>query len=181
MIKTKQVAVYALSLALVIALLPTSTYAQSVNKNTLTEARCIMAKDKIATHLTAFTTHQTERTNAYKAITNRVNTFITTSTEAEYTLTAQLTTARDSYERAVSIYTTQATVYQKALEKTQTIACGVDNTEFKKELTNAQTQLTTLRSNSLSVKTAVKQNVVPALMNYADWLKTSNTDAKENK
>ena len=182
MIKTKQIAVFAVGLAFVVALIPTYTHAQSpATKKPLTEAQCTLAKDKVAAHLTAYSAHHAERINAYKAITNRMNTFISSSTEAEYTLTAQLTTARDSYERAVTIYKTQADTYQASLEKVQSAQCGADNTSFKNALAIAQADLKKLRENSVSVKTAVKQNIVPALLTYADWLKTSNASTEETK
>lgn len=179
--KIKQASIYVLGLVLAVSLLPLSSYAQTAADQTITESRCATAQAKIATRITAISTLQTERATKYATITDRINTFITSATLAKYTNVSKLTDARNSVTRAMSDFTTQATVYKTALQKAESTTCGNNGGEFVTALMSARTELVTLRTDSVAVKSAVTKQAVPALREYATWLKTNSSAAKENQ
>jgi hypothetical protein len=169
----KRVSGFVLSLAFVVVLIPTSTYAQVTTQQSVTDVQCVKAKEKIASHKASIASLQTERTAVHTRITNTINTYLSTASDAEYTGIAALTSARDGVTKAISTYTAQVSVYTVALEKAQAAGCSDGASEFTTALNTARTELVTLRSNSIAVKIAVKEGAVPALQNYAAWLKTN--------
>ena len=173
--KMKRTGISVLGLALVISLIPVASYAQTATEEPVNSEGCIMAKARIATHATAVTTLQTERTAKYATIKSKVDTFVSSATEANYTDIAKLTAARDTVTTAISDYATQAKVYATTLEKAQAAPCGEGTGEFISALAIARAELKTLRTDGLAVKTAAKQNAVPALREYATWLKANAT------
>jgi hypothetical protein len=179
--KIKQASIYVLGLALTVALVPVSSYAESAAQETVTEARCALAETKIATRITALSTAQTDHNDKYTKISNKLTAFISTATTANYPNVSKITTARDDVTKAISAYNAQVTVYQDALQTAQTTTCGNNGGEFVKALKTARTELVTLRTDSLAVKTAIVKEAVPALHDYATWLKTNSTTAKGNQ
>ncbi|MDB5180711.1 MAG: hypothetical protein JWO54_471 [Candidatus Saccharibacteria bacterium] len=181
MSKIKQAGIFVLGLALSFALIPVSTYAQTAIQPPVTEARCTIARERITTHIANITTLQTDRATLQTSITNRINAYITTATDAGYPDISELTTARDSVTKAISTYTIQAAAYKTALNKVESTPCGEGTGEFVIAVNSARTELINLRTKSAAVKTAVKQEAVPALYDYAAWLKTATSDTKENQ
>ncbi len=179
--KIKQASIYVLGLALVAALVPVSSYAQSAAETTVTEARCAIAETKIAARITELSSLQTDRTTKYTNISNKLNAFISSATTAGYPNVSKITTARDDVTKAISTYNAQVTVYQTALQTAQSTTCGNNGGEFVKALKTARTELATLRTDSLAVKTAIVKEAVPALHDYATWLKSNSTTAKGNQ
>jgi len=169
-----------LGLALVVALLPVSSYAQSTTEEPVSEEGCTMAKAKIATHATAVTATQTDHVKKYAAIKDSIDTLVSSATAAEYTDIATLTTARDNVTIAINNYATVSKTYSTTLEKVQSSVCGEEAGQFTDLLASARTELTSVRSSALTVKTTVTQSAVPALRDYASWLKASTDTAKEN-
>ena len=178
--KMKHAGMFILGLAVVGSLVPATVFAQTTTSPpaSTTDARCTVAKERIAVLAPKVSTLQTERTNQYTSINDRVSRFITSSTAAKYTDVAKLTTAHDSVKQSIEAYSTQASKYKGALEKVQSIPCTQMN-EFTVALTTARSELTKLRTSNTAVKTAIKQQAVPALQNYATWLKTNT--AKESQ
>ena len=179
--KIKQASIYVLGLALAVSIFPLSTYAETTTEQTVTEARCTLAEKNITAHITNITKEQTERSAKYAAITTRINTLVTSATAANYPNVSKLTAARDSVTSAINTFTAQATTYKTALETAQTTTCGNNGGKFVDALKAVRTELVTLRTDSIAVKTAVTQQAVPALHDYATWLKTNPTTAKESQ
>ena len=179
MMKMKKTSMLVLGLALVIALLPVSSYAQSTTEEPVSEEGCTMAKAKIATHATAATAAQTDHVKKYAAIKDSIDTLVSSATAAEYTDVATLTAARDNVTIAINSYSTQAKVYSTALEKAQSAVCGEEAGQFTDALATARTELVKTRTTSTAVKTSVTKSAVPALKAYASWLKASTETAQE--
>ena len=178
--KMKKTSMLVLGLALIVALLPVSSYAQSTTEEPVNEEGCTMAKAKIATHATAATSAQADHAKKYANLKDTIDTFVSSATDAKYTDIATLTAARDNVTIAISNYTSQAKVYSTALEKAQSSVCGEEAGQFTDALATARKELTAVRSSSLAVKTTVTKSAVPALRDYASWLKAS-TDTTQEK
>ena len=69
-------------------------------------------------------------------------------------------------------------VIETSLEKTQAVPC-TQTTEFARALTVSRAELVKLRTANTSVKTSIKQDAVPAMQNYAAWLKTNTAKVNE--
>lgn len=181
--------VFVLGLAFVIALLPVSTYAQTVtnepatnepNSNQgITNRACTVAKQRIATRASNTATILTDHSAKYTTMKGRVDTLISTAIKAEYSDASTLTAARNSVTSALSGYNAQVKVFIASLEVAQLAPCGEEEGEFTSALNTARTELTTLRETALTVKAAIKQNAVPALRDYATWLKASANITQE--
>ncbi|MFZ1302211.1 MAG: hypothetical protein WAQ27_06600 [Candidatus Microsaccharimonas sp.] len=174
--KIKQAGIYTIALAFALSILPVTSYAQSS-----TEARCTVAIEKITARVAAVTKLQTERTAKYEVIKTQVDAFISKATAAQYPNVAELTTAREAVKLKVDDYAAQGEVYKKALETIQATPCGDASGDFIGAILAARTELVTLREDNLAVKQSIKQEAVPALRNYAAWLKTNSTEVKENE
>jgi len=177
----KRIGMSTLGLALVISLVPVTTYAQTTTERSVATQRCTMAKQKIATHTAAIAAAQADHATKYATIQQRVDALVSSAAKANYTGIDKLTTARDSVAKAITSYTTQASVYTTALATAQSAACGEGTGEFMSALATARTELKTLRASGAAVKTAVKQNAVPALRDYATWLKTTTSSTQEQQ
>jgi hypothetical protein len=167
--------IYILALSVAVALIPTSTYAQTAVQEPVTEAKCVQAKTKIAAHKAVITTIQSERTPVQAVLKNRIDAFIVTSNEVKYDKAAALTASRDAVSKAISTYTAQSAVYKTSLDTLEATKCTEGTGEFTIALTAARAELVKLRTASEAVKTALNSEAVPALRNYATWLKTSAT------
>lgn len=177
----KRIAISTLGLALVISLVPVTSYAQTTTERSVATQRCTMAKQKIATHTAAIAATQANHATKYTTIQQRVDTLVSSAVKANYTAIEKLTAARNSVTKAITDYTTQATVYTTALATAQSAACGEGTGEFMSALATARTELKALRVSSAAVKTVVKQNAIPALRDYATWLKTNADSTQENQ
>ena len=176
--KIKLASISVLGLALAVSLIPISAFAQTPAQQAEAEARCTTAKTKLAAKITSVTTLQTERTNQYTSINERVNRLVVSSAEANYLDTQKLTTAHDAVKKSIDAYSAQATAYKTSLEKTQAVPC-TQTTEFTRALTVSRAELVKLRTANTSVKTSIKQDAVPAMQNYAAWLKTNTAKVNE--
>jgi hypothetical protein len=177
--KMKKTSMLVLGLALVIALIPVSSYAQSTTEEPVSEEGCTMAKAKIATHTTAASAAQTEHIKKYAGLKDTMDTLVSSATIAKYSDVATLTAARDKLAIAIDTYTSTAKTYSTTLEKIQTSVCGEEAGQFTDVLATARTELTVVRNSSLAVKTSVAQSAVPALRDYASWLKANIDTAQE--
>lgn len=184
----KRTSTLVLVMALVIALIPVPSYAQSTtDEPTTTDATtsttadaCALAKKRVAAHATAISALQTDHSAKYATMKARVNTLLATATRAKYTDVTSLTAARDTITTALSAYNAQAKVYEASLEVTQAAPCGEEAGEFTPALTISRAELVTLRNTALAVKASFKQTTVPALRDYANWLKATANTTQEN-
>jgi len=178
--KLKRASTYLISLALVIALLPLSTHAQTPPEEPVADEGCTVAKQRITTHAVAAAAALADHSAKYTDMKNRIDTVVLSATEAKYIDIKKLTTTRDTVTASLGAYTAQAKVYATALETAQAAECGDDVDQFTDSLKLARTELATLRNQSLTVKTAVKQSAAPALRSYATWLKANTNTIQEN-
>jgi hypothetical protein len=179
--KMKKTSIFVLGLALVIALLPVSSYAQTPTEEPISEEGCTMAKQKIALHSTAATTAQNDHTAKFTRLKSDIDTLVSSATAAKYPDIDTLATARDNVTIAMNTYTAQAKTYAMTLDKTQKAVCGEEAGQFTDTLATARTELIAIRNSSLAIKTAVTKSVVPALRDYASWLKASSDTTQEKQ
>jgi len=179
--KMKKTSMFVLGLALVIAIIPVSSYAQTPTEEPISEEGCTMAKQKIATHATAATAAQTDHVAKYTRLKSDIDTLVSSATAAKYPDIETLVSARDNVTIAINTYTAQAKTYATSLEKAQSAVCGEEAGQFTEALATARIELTTTRNGSLAVKTAVTKSAVPALRDYASWLKASSATAQEKQ
>jgi hypothetical protein len=171
-----------LVLTVAVALVPSSSYAQTAPvtpATPITEASCMAAKTKVTTHKAAILATQTERLPMQTTVKNRIDAFIVSATDAKYTGVGSITTAQDSLSQALGTYGTQTTTYVSALDAVVAASCADGAGAYQTALTTARTELTKLRTDSLSVKTVLTKSSTPALRDYATWLKNSGTTVEE--
>lgn len=161
------------------SLLPlSSVYAQTAASES---ARCKIATTRLDLRIAAVDKAKTNQSTVYNQAKSKLDTFVTSATNAGYDVTA-LTTARDSVKTKIDTYIEKATAYSAALTTAKSLTCGESDGAFATALTNARAALTATRTAALDVRTTFKQQVVPALNDYAAWLKLqkANTSGENN-
>jgi hypothetical protein len=173
-----------LVLAVAVALIPSSTYAQNAPAapaSPLTEASCMSAKTKITAHKAAILATQSERLPMQTTVKNRIDAFIVSASDAKYTGVGSITAAQDNLSKALDAYGTQTTAYVSALDAVIAASCADGAGAYQTALTAARTELTQLRADSLAIKTTLTKTTTPALREYASWLKDSGSTVKETQ
>jgi hypothetical protein len=173
-----------LVLAVAVALIPSSTYAQNAPVAPalpLTEASCMSAKTKITAHKAAILATQSERLPMQTTVKNRIDAFIVSASDAKYTGVGSITDAQDTLSKALGAYATQTTAYVAALDAVIAASCADGAGAYQTALTTARTELTQLRADSLAIKTTITKTTTPALREYASWLKDSGSTVKETQ
>ncbi|MFZ3009837.1 MAG: hypothetical protein WA030_02350 [Candidatus Microsaccharimonas sp.] len=152
-----------------------SVYAQTAVGES---ARCKLAPTRLDLRITAVEKVKTTQSTVYAETKSKVDTFVTSATDAGYDVTA-LTAARDSVKSKIDTYIEKATAYSAALTTAKGLTCGESDGAFTTALTSARTALLATRTAALDVRTTFKQQVVPALNDYAAWLKLQKANTTE--
>ncbi len=173
----KRIILSALALVFGLSLIitPSATRAQAVQS-----ARCTMAKDRLEQRVTRVETAITSRTEQYTALRSRVETLLTSATSAGYDVTA-LTAARDAVQADIATFTEKATAYTAALTAANGLACGDNDGAFVEGMVMARTALRELRAAMSDVATSLRSEAIPAIKDYAAWLRGQATDNTEGQ
>lgn len=153
----------------------TSTSAQTVTES----ARCSVAQARIATQLARVEATKTTQIKAYNDVKARIDTLLSNAVAASYTNIAALTAARDAVQAKIVTYTEKATAYSTALGAAQSLTCGKAEGDFAKAIISSRAALLEVRTASLDVRTTLRNEAIPALRDYAAWLKERSTTTEE--
>ncbi len=143
--------------------------------------RCTTAEGRIKKQLSTIQTVREARAKVYQNTLEKAKKIISSAKEKTYD-TTKLDAALLSAQTAYDNFITTSTNYETALTSTQTYACGNSEGQFVNALTTARTELTTLRTSAMTLKSTIREKLVPALKEYATWLraqsetKTSTTE-----
>lgn len=152
-----------------------SVYAQTVASES---ARCKIATSRLDLRITNVEKVKTTQSALYNETKSKVDTFVTSATDAGYDV-AKLTTARDSVKTKIDTYIEKATAYSAALTTAKSLTCGESDGAFTTAVASARTALVATRTAAIDVRTTFKQQVVPALNDYAAWLKLQKANTTE--
>lgn len=141
----------------------------SAQSNNQTE-RCSTAQGRLNTRITRVNTIKDSHTTAYNNLNAKV-TRILTSAETNHYDTTALTAAANAVEEKIAAFGEKATAYTDALMATKNLSCGTNDDEFNTSLTAARAALAAVRAASVDVRTTFTTEVIPALQDYATWLK----------
>lgn len=154
---------------------PKPTTTTTTTKETPTQAtketpRCTTAETRIKKQLTTIQTVREARSKVYKNTLERVEKVIASAKERTYD-TTKLDAALVAAQTAYDSFVTNSTNYETALTSTQTYACGNSEGQFANALATARTELTTLRTSAATLRSTIREQLVPAVKEYAVWLK----------
>lgn len=151
-----------------------------VAAQTVTEARCALAKQRLEVRLVEVAAAQKAHTETYTKLTTKAGELASSARAAGYDTTA-LEAANRSAETKISDFTTKATTYEAALEVAQQASCADEGATFATALAAARNNLTTVRTATTDVETVFNKDIIPALQGYAKWLKERAATTQENE
>ncbi|MFZ2126412.1 MAG: hypothetical protein WAV04_02770 [Candidatus Microsaccharimonas sp.] len=157
----------------------TDVSAQTTTTEPTQTVRCTIAQARLNTRITQVDKVKTAQTKVYNDLLARVDLTITSAEAASYDV-SDLTAARNTASEAIQAFTTKSSEYTTSLMGTKNLSCGESGGEFVSSLVSTRKVLTETRQANLAIKTAFRNDVVPALQAYALWLK-ENTTTQEDK
>ncbi len=166
--KLTLIAVAALVFTAAVAFLAPSV---ALAQQTVTEPRCTVAKARIQNLATTMTQVKEQRLKIYNGIAAQTDALVTSAETAGYDVTA-LKASRDNVQASIATYSNATTAYETALSEVQQAACEQTDTAYLAALTDARTKLVATRTAQTALRSAVLDEVVPALRAYASWLGT---------
>ncbi len=149
----------------------------SAQTSTPTEARCEAAKARLTMQIAKVETIKTNQMQAYTAIQTRVAEVVTSAGNSAFDTTT-LVAAQTAFDTAIVTHTESVDTYTTALLTAKDTECTAANTEFVAAITTARAALKTARESTADVRATFREEVVPAVKEYATWLK-ENTDREE--
>lgn len=141
-----------------------------------TARRCTVAHPRLQERVTRITTLKTKQQTTYTTVSDRVQKIVTSASDNGYD-TAALLSANSNLVTKIRTYTEKVEAYNTALKATATAACATTpgDGEYATSLLAARTALIEARTASADVRSTFKNEVVPALKDYAAWLKDKAT------
>lgn len=140
--------------------------------------RCSIAQARLNTRITRVDGVKQTHTERYNTLKMRFDAVITSAEESEYDTTA-LKTAQAAVADKITVFTTAAVAYNTALLATKNLSCGESDGAFATSLLASREALVDVRSASIDVRQTFREQAIPALKDYATWLKDkSNTQGE---
>lgn len=140
-------------------------------------ARCAVAEARLELRVTRVGAARENHAQIYSSIKSRLDTVVENATSAGYD-TTDLVAARDSVQQEITTFTEKSDAYYQILTETKNLACGNSDGEFVASLADARLAMVELRTASIAVKTTVRQEAIPAVKDYAAWLKEQATSTQ---
>jgi hypothetical protein len=151
-------------------------------QTTPTSAQCAIAQARLTTRITKVDTVHAAQTNVYTNLQTRLETIITSATEAGYDEDgiAALTLAQTTVNTKIEAYTTAADAYTAALEAAKGKDCSTTVAEFRTAVIEARAARASLLTAATDVRASFRSDVIPALKDYAAWLKEQSDTTEGN-
>lgn len=143
-------------------------------------ARCTTAKAKFSTRLETVGTFYTKQTAVYAGIQKRVSTLIDTADTKGYDI-KPLTAAYTNVGTKADVYIEAYDNYKESLTDLKNIECGQSDNGFVQGVLDARADLLVLRSASADVRATIRSETLPAVRDYATWLKEEAQTSRENE
>lgn len=132
--------------------------------------RCSIAQARLNTRITRVDTVKQSLSEKYSALQTRFQSLLATAQETDYD-TAALEAAQTAVADKITVFTTAATAYTTALLATKNLSCGESDGAFATSLLTSRESLIEVRLAALDVRQTFREQVIPALKDYATWLK----------
>ena len=162
-----------IAIALVISGVAVASYPAGAVE--LTQAvRCNVAQARLTTRITKVDAIKATQAKVYTDIQTKVDGYVTSAKTAGYDTTA-LAKASADLKTTLDAYTTKADTLSKDLTAAKNLSCGTDNAPFVAAIVTTRTDLTSVRTATKDVRTSIQTLAIPALKDYATWLKTHTT------
>jgi hypothetical protein len=139
--------------------------------------RCSIAQARLNTRITRVDAVKQTHTEKYTTLQTRFDALVTAAEETEYDTTA-LKAAQTAVTDKITSFTDAAGAYTAALLATKNLSCGESNSAFATSLLASREALIEARSASSDVRQTFREQALPALKDYATWLK-DNTNIQD--
>jgi hypothetical protein len=137
--------------------------------------RCSIAQARLNTRITRVDTVKQLQSEKYATLQTRIDTLVTNAQATEYD-TAALEAAQTTITDKITAYTAAATSYTTVLLATKNLSCGESDGAFATSVLASREALIKTRQAAQEVRQAFREEAIPALKDYATWLKdNSNT------
>jgi hypothetical protein len=137
--------------------------------------RCNIAQARLNTRITRVDTVKQLQSKKYTALQTRIDTLVTEAQATEYD-TAAHKAAQSAITDKINAYTTAAAAFTTALLATKNLSCGESDGAFATSVLASREALIKTRQAAQEVRKAFREEAIPALKDYAAWLKdNSNT------
>lgn len=167
--------------AIVLIGLIATVYSPFASAQTATTVlKCTSVKANLTTLLGKVEASTKTQTTIYQEQQKNIETLLTSSKTMSYD-TTKLTSARDSVKTKVTTYIDKASAYATTLTTAKNIDCSSDMTAMQAALATVRSSVAAVRTATTDARTALRSEAIPAIKDYALWLKTNTTTTTENK
>ncbi len=181
----KTIVVGGIAAFLVVAVLAVPTFAQSTETTTeetttntrretaqqrVQELRCTKAEARIQAISDRLETVKTNRSQMFTGVIARVDSIIGNASESGYEST-ELTDARARVQSSYDSFVVALETYQTSIDSTESFACGEATSPYTSALAKSKADIVAVRTAAESFRNEVKTSLIPALREYAMWLK----------
>ena len=163
-------------IALVAVAAPFASAESTETTMTSQAPRCTVAKARLTARTTSFETANTARIRAYTQLQTDYDAVIERAANTTYD-TAALKAAQTAIDEKLDAYTTAAAEYVRTLATAKDTACADTDTPFTTALSAARTALSEVRTANLATRTTFREQAIPALKDYAEWVRTQEGGA----
>lgn len=148
-------------------LVATPTLAQSAAERSV---RCTVSQVRLNTRITQVDTVRSAQATAYANLLSRIDRLIASAEARGYTV-IDLMSARDAVQEKVDVFTAKAEAFSNNLMTAKNLTCGESDGEYVAALSAARVSLVEVRTAALDVRVTFRELLIPALKEYATWLK----------
>jgi hypothetical protein len=135
--------------------------------------RCNIAQARLNTRITRVDTFKQLQSEKYATLQERIDALVTKAQATEYD-TAALEAAQTTIEKKVTAYTAAAAAYTTALLATKNLSCGESDGAFATSVLASREALIKTRQAAQEVRKAFREEAIPALKDYAAWIKDNS-------
>jgi hypothetical protein len=139
--------------------------------------RCSIAQARLNTRITRVDAIKQTHTEKYATLQTRFDALVAAAEETEYDTTALLA-AQAAVADKIIVFTDAAGAYTTALLATKNLSCGESDGAFATSVLASREALIEARLASLDVRKTFREQAIPALKDYATWLK-DNTNTQD--
>lgn len=143
--------------------------------------RCERITDRITSRIGRVNEATERQTVLYERLVDRLDGIIQSATAVEYD-TAALVAARDDINERIESFVTTATNYTSDLAASADVACAETPATYGAAISGARESLREVRTAALAVRTAFREQAIPALQDFRAFIDTiDDEDAASNE
>jgi hypothetical protein len=116
---------------------------------------------------------KTAQTTIYTTIKAKIDTLITSAKANGYD-TTKLAAAATAVQTSIDTYGVKASAYTTDLTTAKGLSCGDSDGAFASAIVTARADLLVIRTAAKDVRTTIQSTAIPAINDYATWLKTNS-------